>query len=79
MGDYFGGLLKTIKRKSPVNQRLTGLYCGERGIETVQTKVRMQSSASHRSILQGLGCKWHQQVIGFRSKSERSWKSAEYR
>ena len=34
MGDYFGGLLKTIKRKSPVNQRLTGLYSGERGIRT---------------------------------------------
>ena len=34
MGDYFGGLLKTIKRKSPVNQRLTGLCCGERGTKT---------------------------------------------
>ena len=37
MGDYFGGLLKTIKRKSPVNQRLTGLCCGERGIRTPGT------------------------------------------
>ena len=31
------GLLKSIKRKSPVNQRLTGLYCGERGIRTPGT------------------------------------------
>ena len=36
-GDYLGGLLKSIKRKSPVNQRLTGLYCGERGIRTPGT------------------------------------------
>ena len=32
--DYFGGLLKNIKIKSPVNQRLTGLCGGERGIRT---------------------------------------------
>ena len=32
--DYLGGLLKSIKRKSPVNQRLTGLCCGEGGSRT---------------------------------------------
>lgn len=32
--DYFGGLPKWMKRKSPVNQRLTGLCCGERGTKT---------------------------------------------
>ena len=35
--DYFGGLPKWMKRKSPVNQRLTGLCCGERGIRTPGT------------------------------------------
>ena len=29
-----GGLLKSTKKKSPVNQRLTGLCCGERGSVT---------------------------------------------
>lgn len=29
-----GAYLKVQKRKSPVNQRLTGLYCGERGTKT---------------------------------------------
>ena len=32
-GDYFGGLLKSIKRKSPVNQRLTGLSAEREGFE----------------------------------------------
>lgn len=32
--NYFGGLPKWMKRKSPVNQRLTGLCCGERGSQT---------------------------------------------
>lgn len=32
------GTTKSIKRKSPVNQRLTGLYCGERGSNIFVTK-----------------------------------------
>ena len=60
MGDYFGGLLKSIKRKSPVNQRLTGLYSGERGIRTPGTSQyagfqdRCIRPLCHLSILEEL-------------------------
>lgn len=36
--DYFGGLLESIKRKSPVNQRFTGLVSGERGRLSIITR-----------------------------------------
>lgn len=36
--NYFGGLPKWMKRKSPVNQRLTGLCCGETGSRTYAFK-----------------------------------------
>ena len=58
--DYFGGLPKSIKRKSPVNQRLTGLYCGERGIRTPGTSQyagfqdRCIRPLCHLSILEEL-------------------------
>lgn len=63
-----GGLLKTIKRKSPVSQRLTGLCSGERGIRTPGTsryagfQDRCNRPLYHLSLTTSKWCvtDWHE-------------------